>query len=70
MAIKTTTAVDQYIRLHAELIAGLANLQEFMSNLPAPDENGEVLGLYYGHINTLEEIKRLIGDCAEVADGF
>lgn len=70
MSIKHTSSVDRYVACHADLTAALENLAEFVDSLPAPAEDGSLPTLHYGHLGTLEEIRKQLGEAMRLADKF
>ena len=69
MSVKNREFVERYVSDVQETLSALANLREFVESLPAP-ENGELWNLHYGHIGSVNEIKRLIGEAMVHADSF
>jgi len=57
MTIKHKETVDQYVVTVSEMRNALANLAEFVDSLPAPDCDGELPGMDYGHLGTLSEVR-------------
>ena len=70
MTIKHAPTVERYAQQVMEMRAALENLLEFVSTLPAPDENENVPGFHYGHMGTLDEMHGHITAAMEHADGF
>jgi hypothetical protein len=68
MTVKNASFVGQYVRTRTELLAALENLQEFVENLPAPDESGFIPNLDYGHLGSLGHMHEVIGEVARTAD--
>ena len=68
MTIKHLPTVERYASQVMDIMAALENLQEFVSSLPAPDEDETVPGMDYGHIGTLNEIHSLVTAAMEHAD--
>ena len=69
MSVKNREFVERYVSDVQETLSALANLREFVESLPAP-ENGELWNLHYGHIGSVNEIKRLIGEAMVHADSL
>lgn len=70
MSIKHKESVDAYVACHADLVAGLENLAEFVQNLPAPDDDGVLPNLHYGHLCTLKQMRVHLADAIHMADAF
>ena len=70
MSIKHKESVQRYVVCQAELVAAIENLNEFVQNLPAPDDNDTLPNLDYGHLGTLQEIHKTIAEAMRLADAF
>lgn len=70
MSIKHKEAVDTYIACHADLTAALENLTEFVQNMPAPDEDGVLANLHYGHLGTIQQMRVHLAEAMRMADAF
>lgn len=70
MSIKHVSAVNEYTARVMEIQAVLANLAEWAESLPAPDEEGTIHSLHYGHLGSIQEIHKLLGEISRHADGF
>ena len=70
MSIKHKEAVDTYVACHAELTAALENLMEFVQNMPAPDEDGVLRNLHYGHLGTIQQMRVHLAEAMRMADAF
>jgi hypothetical protein len=60
------TAQDAYLANHAEALALIAQLQDALFDLPAPD--GEV-PINWSHVGTVAELKRQLADSLAFARG-
>ena len=49
------------------MISMLESMQEFVSNMPAPDENGHIPCINYGHIGTMARIHDLLKEASDAA---
>lgn len=56
MSIKEVSSVARYITRVADIRAAIANLSRFVDSLPAPDDNGTLPSLHYGHLGSLAEM--------------
>ena len=70
MTIKHDPTTDRYISQVADIRAVLANLQEWSDTLPAPDENGNLPCLNYGHTGTIGHVRELLAQASEATDRF
>jgi len=70
MSVKNEQAVADYVRCVADLRAALASLQEFVAGLPVADRAGIPSPFEYGHLGTVQQIHRLIGEASNTADKF
>ena len=70
MSIKHKESVESYVACHADIIAALENLIEFVNDLPAPDANGILRNLHYGHLGTLKQMRVHLADAMRMADAF
>mgnify|MGYP006921321596 CR=1 FL=1 len=68
MSIKHAHTVDRYEVDVREIQAALANLTEFAQSLPAPDENGQLLTLHYGHTGVLQELRDKLAEASALAE--
>jgi hypothetical protein len=66
--ISDTNTVLHYCHQHAELMGMLANIQEFVATMPAPNENGEIKNIDYGYIGSIDHIHSLLCEASEIAD--
>ena len=67
MSVKHEKTVQRYATQHAQMIAMLENLQEFVSTMPAPDENGDIPGVDYGYTGSVGRIHELLKEANDVA---
>ena len=70
MSIKHASAVNDYADMVSKIQSALANLAEWAASLPAPDHNGELPNLHYGHLGTIDHIQNLLGQASRAADKF
>lgn len=70
MSIKHKESVESYVACHTDIIAALENLTEFVHDLPAPDVNGVLPNLHYGHLGTLKQMRTHLADAMRMADAF
>ena len=70
MSIKHKESVQKYVVCQAELVAAIENLREFVEDLPAPDDDDTLPNLDYGHLGTLQEIRKIIAEAMRLADAF
>ena len=70
MSIKHKESVASYAACHADIIAALENLTEFVHDLPAPDDKGVLRNLHYGHLGTLQQLRVHLADAMRMADAF
>jgi hypothetical protein len=70
MSVKHKPTVAAYVANHADAIAVLQNLLEFVESCPAPDENGELHGggIDYGYTGSFGQFVQHLRDAAEIAD--
>lgn len=68
MSIKHAHTVDRYEVDVREIQAAAANLFEFAQSLPAPDENGHLPTLHYGHTGALQEIRDKLVELGALVD--
>jgi hypothetical protein len=66
--ISDKKTIERYCRQHAELMAAIENLQEFVATMPAPDENGTLQNVDYGYTGSLDRIHTLVTEAMETAD--
>jgi hypothetical protein len=67
MAVKNIATVERYAKQHAELLAMLENLMEFVATMPAPDENLEIQGVDYGYTGSVGHIHELVKQASDHA---
>jgi hypothetical protein len=67
MAVKHEETVQRYVIRNAQMISMLESMQEFVSNMPAPDENGHIPCINYGHIGTMARIHDLLKEASDAA---
>lgn len=67
MAVKDIKTVERYAQQHAEMIAMLENLNEFISTMPAPDENACIQGVNYGYTGDVGRIHELLKQASDIA---
>lgn len=61
-AEKEESMVEAYVRVQAEIVCALENLQEWAGSLPAPDEDGKLpAAINWGDVGSMGEVKRLLG---------
>ena len=71
MSVKSQSHVNIYAAHVCELKGGIANLAEFIENLPSPDEHNELPSpFHYGHIGSVERLHELIAEAMKIADSF
>ena len=70
MSIKSQHHVHEYTSLQAETMSALENLLEFVQDIPAPDEDGSIHGIDYGHLGSLQQLHKLLGEASNIADEF
>lgn len=70
MSVKNKSAVNDYAAKVIEIQNVLENLLEWANSLPAPDDNNELHSLHYGHIGTIDDIHKLLGQASQAADRF
>lgn len=70
MSVKHPATVDRYSRQVLELQAFAENMKEFLDSMPAPDENGDLPTMHYGHIGTLGLIHQLADEMSQAMDGY
>jgi hypothetical protein len=70
MSVKHKQTVAAYVANHADAIAALQNLLEFVESCPAPDENGELhgQGIDYGYTGSFYQLTQHLRDAAKIAD--
>ena len=68
MSVKHQPTVERYVRQHAELVAALSNLIEFVESMPAPGENGCVQNIDYGYTGSVGRIHELVSEANQIAD--
>ena len=57
MTVKDATTIKNYCKQHAEILAMLANLTDFVETMPAPSEDGNSIpNIDYGYTGSLNEI--------------
>jgi hypothetical protein len=67
MSVRHEETVQRYATQHAQMIAMLENLQEFVSTMPAPDENCNIPGVDYGYTGSVGRIHELLKQASDVA---
>ena len=65
MAVKDIATVERYAKQHADLLAMLENLMEFVATMPAPDENAEIQGIDYGYTGSVGHIHGLLKQASD-----
>jgi hypothetical protein len=71
MSVKDTRTVDAYTRNVAAMQAAIEKLQDFVDNLPAPDENGHLPSpMDYGHTGSVGMVADLVEQAAKFTEGF
>ena len=67
-----TSKLRKYVGLHAELIAGIDNLREFVETLPAPEtEDGEPNPhVTWAMLDSMGHIRERLGQALERADSM
>ena len=68
MSIKHEPIVKRYEELRSNILAALANLQEFAESLPEATNNQ--LPLHYGHIGPLEDLRERLREATVCADEY
>lgn len=69
MSVKSKPHVKLYVADIADILGAIENLKEFVSSLPAP-ENDELPSLHYGHAASVSRIRELVGEAMKQADSF
>ena len=69
MAIRDKATVDRYVRMHAEILAALENLQEFVETMPAPVD-GCIPNVDYTFTGDVGRIHEAISEAARISDGL
>lgn len=59
--------VQRYAKQHAELVAMLENLMEFVSTMPAPNENAIIPGVDYGYVGDVGRIHEFVKQASDIA---
>ena len=69
MAVKDPATIERYASHHADMIAMLENLREFVSTMPAPDENCELTGygVDYGYTGDVARIHAKLKEASGIA---
>lgn len=67
MSIKDEKTVQRYATQHWQMIAMLENLQEFVSTMPAPDENANIPNVDYGYTGDVGRIHELLKQANDIA---
>jgi len=70
MSIKQLSSVNIYTAKVIEIQNALANLAEWAESLPAPDDDGNIHSLHYGHLGVIEHIHNLLGQASQATDKF
>lgn len=70
MTVKSQSHVHEYTSLQAETVSVLENLLEFVQGIPAPDDDGSIHGIDYGHLGSLQQLHKLLGEASQIADEF
>ena len=69
MTVKDTATVERYASHHADMVAMLENLREFVATMPAPDENCELrgYGVDYGYTGDVARIHAKLREASDIA---
>ena len=67
MSVKSTTHVQQYMDDVGAICDSLTELCVFVESLPAPDDDGTLPSLHYGHIAAVSELRKRIRDVEALA---
>lgn len=70
MTIKNPSIVEKYAQQVMEIRGVIENLEEFVSSLPAPDENENIPGMDYGHLGTIDHVHTLLTEAFEAIAEF
>ena len=70
MSVKHKPTVATYVANHADAIAVLQNLLEFVESCPAPDENGDLHGggIDYAYTGSFGQLVQHLRDASGIAD--
>ena len=68
MSIKHEPTIHRYEELRADILAALANLQEFAESLSEAENNQ--LPLHYGHIGPLGDLRERLRQATVCADTY
>jgi len=67
MAVTDPTTVERYAMHHAQMMAMIEHLQEFIATMPAPDENGDIPGVCYGYVGDVARIHEHMKEASDLA---
>ena len=67
MSVKNIRAVERYVEEIAAMNTALAELAEFVGSMPAPGDDGTLASLHYGHLGTVSELRKRIGQVEAIA---
>lgn len=67
MPLSNEESVQEYAKLVFELRGGLENLLEFLSWLPAPNDDFEVPSIRDFELEDLRILHKMVGDAGDVA---
>jgi len=67
MTVRNEKTVQLYAKQYFDLLAMLENLQEFVSTMPAPDENGDIPSVDYGYTGSIGHMWELLRQASDVA---
>lgn len=65
MSVKNTEWVSRYTANITRIQRGIGVLEARVNMLPAPDDNGELPTLHYGHIGSVIEIAKQLDDLVD-----
>ena len=68
MSVKDPATVSRYAKQHANLVAALANIAEFVESMPAPDEQSHIQNIDYGYTGSVGKMHELILQACNIAD--
>jgi hypothetical protein len=69
MAVKDAKTISSYARQHAEMVAMLENLAEFVASMPAPEDDGNSIeNIDYGYTGSVDHIHSLLTQASETVD--
>ena len=67
MAIKDEATVERYAMQHAQMIAMIDNLKEFIDSMPAPNEHHEIANVNYGYTGDVARIHESLQAASDLA---